>query len=728
MLLKAEEGISQGETYLRLTKIGGDTSNVKRPFDPYFYLPYDPDRGIVEECTKIMLSTLKEKLIYKVAFSNSRLLRMSKAAEGMEDRLNYEQRVAIDRGFNIESALPTHASFDLERGKGGIITAASYASKFRRECLTIDDEPEYEIIAWLIEMMSKVENPDLIDTYWGSFADWDWLIRRADVHGIPVSVGRDGSRPTIKVRTFKTGKRVGEDRTVHIDGRVHFDVWKEVVQDQGLYGIKNHKLKTVARWFGIPVIEVSPMKIAKLSAGELRAYCQSDADATYALAEIYLRNLIPLTTELGIAFNMTVERMPSHIAMYLYMRQFLRDNIVADKTNGERFPVFAENGYQGALVNLFVPGLHENIRQFDFKSMYPSSMICFNYDPETLLFVDVKSGDLGDEWVEFEGNKIRVYDKYQGVITVENDLSFDGISRREFKAFMRRRQAIKDEIKRRKDAKLDFSDLNSIDWAMKTIMNSSTGYHGMNFAACGCYPIIAQVTGIGRWEISAGTDFLKTKGALPVERDTDGIYYVGNEDYSGEFQAIIQEMIPDIYERDAIRISSDEYDAGIFCDEKNYVLRKGDKFAFRGAGLRGKHLPIVCDKALERIVWAIFEKENATGVLNEIGRRIRDFPPEDFVMSISINRNPKFYSMKTFYKQLVNKAENLGLQIHWGDEVQYLKTSDFGFLPFAAFKNNKIDYSYYLDRIASVAARPLGVTSNLRRKTILYALRGQQFL
>ena len=734
MLLKVKTDQREDETFLELTRVGGKMARVQRPFDPYFYtidLSYERE-GTVEACRKILLSTLEKTNVLRVNFSNTRTLTYSRDSFSMEDEVPYDQRVAIDKGFKVASPLPSHDAFDLEmESTRGMfpnaqidrITAIGYTGKDFSACDTIHDAPEYEIIHRLIDRITKKRDPDLIDTYFGSYADWGWLIDRCNILGIPLRVGRDGSEPFVKIRTFKAGKKIGEDRIIDIGGRVHFDVWKEVDQDQTLFGVKNRQLKTIAAYFKIPVIKVDRAQMAKLKPEDLRAYCQSDANATYKLAEIYLRNVINLTERLAIALNMTVDRSPSHIANYLYMREFRNLDIIADKRNAERYPEFyseERSGYQGALINLYAPGLHEEkLGHIDFKSMYPANMICFNYSPESIIWTKIDKDGRQDEWVTFKGDEITVYDKYLGTITVKVDLKHDSISRIKLKEFMAERVKIK------KDPNLSENEKFSEQWAVKVIMNAIPGYNGMGYAKCGSFPVAAHITADGRWEIDHTTQYLREQGFPPIERDTDGIYYKG-PDVAKEVAELIRGMIPDIFEREVIDLSTDRYDAGIFYDEKGYILRDGSKLIYHGSGLKGRHLPKVCDTALERLTWAIFKKDDVIGVLNGMDQIIKTAPMEDFLMTVKMSKEPDKYSDKNQYGKLVAIAKKYNINLRWGDELQFLKTKEYGYVPFAAVwnRNFRIDHDYYIERMANVLVRPLKVTHGYILKTVLWALKG----
>ena len=734
MLLKVKAETNNGETYLDVWTVGGKHLKLRQPFAPFFYSKYPLETGICEAEKKTALSDLTEKTFWKMSYPCVEMERRNRPSDAIET-LPYEQKVAIMKGLFASSPFPSLDAFDLEmKTRKGLfpnpqidpILAIGYSSDDSEKCKTLHENPEYELIAWFVEQVQK-RNPDIIADYWGSFADWDWLIQRAEINNVDLAVGRDGSKPWISIREFWTGKRTGEDRKVHVAGRIHFDVWKEAYMDTDLYGIKNKQLKTVAEWFGLPTIREDYSKLNVLLTEKLQRYCLSDARLARVLALMYLKNLVPLGDLLKIPFNMTVDRHPSHPPRYVYGRTFAQHNIISDGYNKERFPAFGKKGYQGALVTLFKSGVFYDLKHADFKSMYPNIMVCYNYSPETILWTQISPANNMKEWVKISDDKISVKDEKHGIITCKMDLSHDSMSRTVLSDLMKWRKDLKAEMENAEKQGLDTSDLSSRQWGIKVIMNTLTGYHGLGYARYGCYPIIAHICAHGRWQIDIATNNIETQGGYPIERDTDGIYYIGDISVK-DIEENIKNGIPDIYEKDAIEIATKEYDAGIFYDEKGYVLKKGDKLTFHGGGLKGKQLPNCCDKALEIIVKAVFAEENIVRVLNEIGSELKGLSIEDFLMTAQLRKRPGEYDKKTLYGKLVSRAKTAGIPFRWGDELQYVKTASYGFLPFSVYSDYKINYNYYRDRIADVAERILRVTHDFSKKTILNYLGGYRTL
>ena len=153
MLLKVKTRTIDGRTALEVWEIGGKQHTFKAPFKPYYYAPSLPDTAAFDEKTgveKTLLSTMQKKLLWKVAFPNTYALKECRVAGGIEDRVPYDQRVAIDVGYKQVSGAPSHDAFDLEMetSRGMFpnadydkITAISYVGENFKECKTIHDVP-----------------------------------------------------------------------------------------------------------------------------------------------------------------------------------------------------------------------------------------------------------------------------------------------------------------------------------------------------------------------------------------------------------------------------------------------------------------------------------------------------------------------------------------------------------------------------------------------------------
>jgi len=702
-------------TLLDIWYVGGEHRIVKRPFNPYFYsLVKLPNSFPVE---KILLENVErgKQTIWLKEFTDTRQLEKERdPAYTFQDDIPYIQLVAAKMGFKYPSPKPKHKAFDTE-WNGDKLIALGYGDKDDIEVFTGEEK---EILARFNEILA-VDNPDILDTYWGSYFDVEKLQKKAEELGVKLRWGRDGSEPFIKRREYRHGAKRGMKQQVRIKGRIHFDVFNEVEMDQTLSGIKNKRLQTVAEWFKFgEASKIDHGKLMQYGIEVVKSECAEDVRKTWMLADHYLQNLYTLADHyLYLPLNLLVERSPSHIPNYIYMREFEEKNIVASRNNAERFPAFfvwERKSYEGALVKLYNPGIYEKVSKIDFRSMYPSICACFNFDPLTVKLLDINRGLEWEGWVaKFEGRKITIFDKnIKGTFTIRIE-NKEGITKKWIAQLMEWREQIKS------DKSLTEDEKRSRQWAIKIMMNSLYGYHGMKHARYGWAPIAAATTGIGRWMLLEAIKFID-KDVKVIEADTDGIYYEGTKGLADKVQSYIRSIIPSIYDPSFIKITEERYDGGIFYEEKGYVLKKNERYEFHGSGLTGRHHARICDKALEAVVDGIFKGEEIKDVLWQFAN-LKKFPFEDFILTIELRKVPSQYKEGTMIHYLLKELGDVEI----GDEIQYVKTRK-GFKPVEKANKSDLDYDYYRERIAEVLARILKPTKRINTFTIEQIIKGGQ--
>jgi len=700
-------------TILEFWKVGAvEPEFIQRPFNPFFY---SWKQWGQQEKEITVLKDLQKKKVWKVEFEDTNVLERHRTSYTFQDNIPYKQLVAALLGFKEVSPKPAHVAVDIETYKGKVVACGWYEPKEQ----IVFTGSEFDILASLnVQLQEK--NPDIIDTYWGSYFDVKNLMEAAKRNNVKLKWGRDESQPYIRKREYSRGPKKGVEHTVKIRGRIHFDVWKEVEMDQTLRGIKNKKLQTVAEWFGFGTpTKYDHANLMQYGMEVVKSECLEDCRKTWLLAEHYLKNLYVLAEDfLYLPLNMIVERSPSHPPNTIYMREYERINVVATESNRERFPQFfhkAKKAYEGAFTKLYNPGIYEgDLFKDDFKSMYPSVMACFNLDPLTVKLLSVEPA-LKPEWiVKFQDDKIMVYDKnVKGIITVQISTE-ESISKRWIQNLMLWRKEVTDRVE--KEGKTP--ELESRQWAIKVLMNALYGYHGMKYARYGCAPIAALVTGIGRFFMLETVKFVVSQVKTVIEVDTDGVYIQrGWTDFHvQDLEAYIKTLIPERYDSSFIHITEETYDAGIFYEEKGYVLKKGEKLNFYGSGLIGRHHSKVCDRVLEEVIERIFKGEQVKDILWKY-TKLKDFPLSDFVMTAELKKHPDQYDSKSMYYSLLKQLREAGKDIELGMEVSYVKVKK-KYKPIGLSGSYDLDYDYYRKRIARTLAAILKPTQKLNVSTI----------
>jgi len=154
-----------------------------------------------------------------------------------------------------------------------------------------------------------------------------------------------------------------------------------------------------------------------------------------------------------------------------------------------------------------------------------------------------------------------------------------------------------------------------------------------------------------------------------------------------------------------LETDSEIYPAMLSLDNKNYILLlESGKLKIHGSGLKGKHMPIVCDLFRDVLCHAIFSK---TDLIN-IFKRFRDlskFSITDF--QVRIYPSKVDYKQNTLYRKLLKQLASAGYPVVAGSGMEYVKTTS-NYKPVMLFsKQDQIDTAYYKKRLAKIASRIL---------------------
>jgi len=637
------------------------------------------------------------------------------------------QRLAIAFGFKKESGNASMLAYDVESKTPGVspnpnidelISASVWGDRY---CGCFRGN-EVDVLEWLIETIGR-ENPDILAGFFCNRYDMLLMMCAAQRHNIDLALGRDGSHPEVIYRRFEGYEYAGQRfkvKLIKIGGRIHFDVWDEVRYDQSLIGIKSRGLKPVSKFLRIPhIVEVDRTAVAALTPEQLLNYNISDSRLTYILASSYLMNLVTLAEDLDLPLNLVVERTPSHVLNYIYGRDFLTRNIEYQGDNQTRYPqIFSTGGkaYQGGYVMGFRTGIYRPVSKIDFVNLYPGVMTAHNFDPYTvdLMRIDGFTGKIP----RYEDNFITVSDSKVGDVTCRVDNSADSQTRLNFIKYIKMKRELK--IPSRTDLLA-----RSRYWVVKLILNGSYGYHGLKYAKWGSVPIAIMTTAIGRWYLHTLCDKTESQWTANLEGDTDGIYI--GEDISpseiNELAQMVRGLVPEPYDSQWIDLDKDFYEAGLFVDEKNYILKDPSRkeLLFHGSGFKGRHIPIICDDALRNVVSAIFEGEDWKRAVKRANILPRDL--QGYVMRAEFGKTE--YAGNSLYAQLAEQCKKCEIPVYAGDSVRYIKTKT-GYNIFETARRKDVDEAYYRRRIAQVIHRALkGIEPKLRPRDVQLFMSGQ---
>ena len=207
----------------------------------------------------------------------------------------------------------------------------------QKNSMVLDLKKEESALGFLSYLL-KQDDPDLIVTSHGDTWLLPLLLKLSEKHGRPLSWNRDphGQINYRKERSyFAYNQVIYRGQQVHLAGRLHLDIHNTVMyHDYGVDGVLE-----MARVTSLPI-----QTVARVSPG-------TGISAMQIVTALQQEILVPLRKE-------QVERA---------------------KTTSELF-----HDDMGGTVYDPIIGLHEDVAEVDFFSMYPSIMLRFNISPETV--------------------------------------------------------------------------------------------------------------------------------------------------------------------------------------------------------------------------------------------------------------------------------------------------------------------------------------------------------
>jgi len=720
------------------------------PFSPYLMskkrLQFDIVDGFEEEKNRIkLLSDLKEHNVWRYSFPNTDYIkeinkslnrpgldRHQKIVRSVfENHVPFITRILVDTPdffndysniddlifffFDIETLVENHIDKKT-------ITSIAYASNDRVVKSRQGDEKE--ILEWFLNEIQSV-NPDIIVGYYMRDFDLVRIIDRCKIYNLDYTkLARDGD-----VNYHKNDR----DRsvTMTIGGRVLYDLLDSVRQDQTIYGIKNHKMKTVTKWFKIEKEDwvILEKFDSTIDTNLLKKYNEDDVRRTYELFDIYWKNLTTLAEMFKVPLNIVVENPQTMFAQIFMGRGLYHRGIMSDGMNRDRHPeIFNRqrkgkddtSNYEAAMVGIYQSGFHKKVWKIDFSGMYPSIMAAFNLSPDVCKIIGYQKYN-NDFRAETKGNKIIYYipdsviDKTV-IVAVKNDE--DGFLRKELRDIRKKRNIIKQKSKACKGDEKDI--LESQQWALKIMQNIPSGVNGQSVFRWGDVGVTIPTVGISRELLHELKDHLDKENPVVIEVDTDGLYLSEKPDMD-EINHFLNDIINKKFKLEdssEIYLDLDEYRAGYFIKMKNYVLMNLDgNLTFHGAGLKSSRSPRVFDKSRDILAKALLSQEdNIKKIINKI-LRFDQYEIDDFTLRTTIHKNFKDYSKGSLQKKLGEQGKIIGIDPIPGVQYEYVKLKEGYRLVQFVNSMKEVDQTYYMKTIEKLI-KNMGLGAELKSRNV----------
>ena len=573
-------------------------------------------------------------------------------------------RLAID----IETSCAEGYSFsNPKRAEDRIISIAIMDSRGFAEVLFADQLSEPEMLERLTRIIRELD-PDVIEGHNLFRFDLEYIRIRAERYGIRLRWGRDGSDPRVHQSRFAIAERNIDYPRWDIHGRHIIDTYFLVqFHDLNTRELESYGLKQVAVHFGL----ASPDRVY-LDRGEmdralretpelLKRYNLDDVRETLALSRLLSYSHFLQTRIFPYSYQNCVIRGNATKINTLFLREYLR--------RGEAIPRADEGNasFEGGYTELLASGVMGPVLHCDVASLYPSLMLAYGVAParERLgLFLPLLA----------ELRKFRLAAKQQAK-------EADSVHEREY--------------------------FNALQFTFKILINSFYGYLGTTLHNFSDIRAAARVTSLGRQTLATMLDWLRQRGARPVEVDTDGIYFIPPADSAKpeEAEALIRELSAALPEGIEVELDG-RYRAMFSYKVKNYALLDEDgRITVKGSGLKSRGLERYLREFMKEAIHLLLHGrgDRVDDLFNDYLERLRGhrFPIEWLAKTETLGENPATYRQKVQQgKRNPSAAYELALAsgqtYRAGDQLSYYVTGSGKDV--AAYRNCRLAGDYQASR------------------------------
>jgi DNA polymerase elongation subunit (family B) len=552
-------------------------------------------------------------------------------------------RLAID----IETGCTPGFEFsNAERPGDRILSIALADNGGFEEVLFSGDLTEQEMLEALGERIRRID-PDVIEGHNLFNFDLEYILARARMHRVPLRWGRDGSEPRVRRSRFTVAERIIDFTRFDLFGRHIVDtLFLLQYYDVTARELESYGLKSAALHFGLAEEDRTYLDGGQVQwtfdndPESLKKYNLDDARETLALSELLGYPFFLQARIFPFGYQNIFLRGNATKINALFLREYLRQKTSIPKPTGR-------GDYEGGYTAVFVQGVVKNVVHCDVASLYPSIMLTFDLKPR--------------------GDTLSVFLPLLATL----------------RSFRLEAKKLAREVPPGHDR--DY--YQALQQTFKVLINSFYGYLGTDLHHFADPTLAAEVTRRGREIIRSMLEWLKRAGALPIELDTDGIYFVpppGIEDAEGAAR-LVAELSESMPEGIEVELTG-RYRAMFSYKRKNYaLLDDAGKVTIKGSGLRSRGMEKYLRDFLTEMIRLILEgREHEVGTLYgetlaKLERRV--LPIQDLVKTESLTESPETYRQKVLNRQRNRAATyelalNSGREYRAGDQISYYVTGE----------------------------------------------------
>ncbi len=482
----------------------------------------------------------------------------------------------------------------------------------------------------LLQALLKRHDPDIIVTNWGDTWLFPTLLDACQQNGYAhFNPNRDRRRRVLLRQEnsyFTYGQVVYRGRQVHLFGRYHIDQWNAMMYGQyGLEGVFEQ-----ARVTGLPVQEV-----ARKSPG-------AGITAMQMLVALREGVLIPFHKQQAEHFKSAADLMRSD---------------------------------RGGLVYQPLVGLHHQVAEIDFVSMYPSIMVHFNISPESVGSPSANSQPVPE-------------------LGIPVDQTRPGLVPKTLRPLLAKRIALKERLATLDRRDCRYGPVKARSDALKWLLVVCFGYLGYKNARFGRIESHEAVTAYGREALLRAKETAEELGFTVLHMYVDGLWIKRPESSCmADFQPLLDEIagrtgLPIVLEGIYrwIAFLPSRLDRRVPVPNRYFGIFQDGRVKARGIDVR-RHdtAPFIAqaqlaaleqigrlgdDRSLERCLPDVVK-----GFQHQLAcLRAGKIPPEQLVVTQRLSRTLDEYRLPSPAARAAMQLEAVGKKLKPGQRVQFLYT------------------------------------------------------
>ncbi|ABL77802.1 DNA-directed DNA polymerase [Thermofilum pendens] len=524
-------------------------------------------------------------------------------------------------------------------------------------------------------------DPDVILGYNSNRFDWPYLLQRARVNGVKLSIGRNLGEPSQSV--------YGHFSVV---GRANVDLYDYASE---LQEVKVKTLENVSEFLGVMKkserVLIDTNKVyeywdSKDKRSLLLRYAGDDARSTYLLGQVVLPFGIQLSSLVGLPLDQVfAASVGNRVEWFLIRQAFVFNELVPNSR--ER----GEETYKGAIVLKPKPGVHKKIAVLDFSSMYPNIMIKYNISPDTYVPPE-EHVDPSEVWVAPEvGHRFRKHPP--------------GFYRKVLESLLEARRRLREKMKTLDPRSEEYRIYDERQKAIKVITNATYGYSGWSMARWYKREVAEATTAWGRELIKATIKKAQSLGLSIIYGDTDSIFVQFDEEKIGRLVEYVEKelgfeiKLDKVYEKVFFTESKKKY-CGLLADGRV------DLVGFEA--VRGDWAEI-SKEIQERVVEIVLKEEDPWKAVDFVRKTITELsegriPLEKLVIWKTLSKDLDEYEVDAPHVVVARELKRLGYRVGKGAKIGYIVVKGAGKVsekakPLISVKSpDEVDTDYYVKR------------------------------